>query len=74
MSSIQIYLIRYLFYRVNVPPAVSFIGTRIMKEYPDGTERQGQVVKLLNQELVNSMFRVQWDDGEMEQFRNKTYT
>ena len=35
----------------------------------DGVERHGVVVKLLNYEGVNTMYKVRWDDGEEQLFR-----
>ena len=36
---------------------------------PMGEEQHGLVVKLLNYEGVNTMYKVQWDSGEETLFR-----
>ena len=56
-------------FRPAVPDPKSFVGKRIVKRMPSGEERRGLVVKLLNYEGVNTMYRVRYDDGVEIQFR-----
>ena len=56
-------------HRPKVPDPKLFIGKRIVKRMPSGEEWRGLVVKLLNYEGVNSMYKVQYDNGQEVLFR-----
>ena len=45
-----------------------WLGKRIIKRFPDGTERKGMAVKILNFENANTMFRVDFQ-GTKKSFR-----
>ena len=46
-----------------------FVGKRISKKVSSHTWKKGIVIRILNMEVLNTMYEVEWDDGSVENLR-----
>ena len=58
-----------LFCRPNVQNPKSFVGIRVVKQLTTGNMLQGEVVKMHEEEGINTMFNVKYENGEIVSFR-----
>ena len=46
-----------------------FVGKRISKKVSSNTWKKGTVIRIINMEVLNTMYEVEWDDGSVENLR-----
>ena len=46
-----------------------FVGKRISKKVSSNTWKKGTVTRIINMEVLNTLFEVEWEDGSVENLR-----
>ena len=56
-------------FRPKVGDPWMFVGKRISKKVSSHTWKKGTVTRIINMEVLNTLFEVEWEDGSVENLR-----